>query len=84
MQKRVNSFIRHLLGWIFIALGIIGCFLPILQGVLFLFVGTIILAPEVPFFGRQLHRFRHRYPHIFQKARVMIRRSRKWMCKRFG
>jgi hypothetical protein len=31
-----------------------------------------------------LHRFRHRYPHIFQKARGMIRRSRKWMCKHVG
>lgn len=72
---------RHILGWIFIALGIVGCFLPILQGVLFLFVGAIILAPEVPFFDRQLHRFSRRYPHVFQKARLIIRQFKRAIRK---
>jgi len=85
MEKKLpNKIIRHALGWMFIVLGVLGCFLPILQGFLFLFVGTIILAPEVPFFHRQLNRFRYRYPLIFFKAQIFIRRFRRAFRRRRG
>ncbi|SEM37999.1 Putative transmembrane protein (PGPGW) [Syntrophus gentianae] len=79
LQKKI---FRHFLGWSFIVLGVLGCFLPILQGFLFLFVGSIILAPEVPFFHRQLNRFRYRYPEIFFKARLYTRRIQRSFHRR--
>lgn len=70
---------RHFFGWFFILLGIIGLFLPVLQGILFLVIGTIILAPEVPFFSRTLVKLEKKYPDIFEQAkRFLHRRS----CRR--
>ena len=59
---------RHTIGWFFVVLGIIGCFLPILQGILFMAIGFLILAPEVPFIHRLLLKLQGRYPEVFQKA----------------
>jgi len=81
-RRLVKKISRHILGWFFIVLGVLGCFLPILQGILFLLVGTIILAPEVPFFQRQLNKFRYRYPHIFHKARLILRYFKRVVRKR--
>ncbi|MBI4633773.1 MAG: hypothetical protein HY742_07770 [Deltaproteobacteria bacterium] len=68
MVKRVA---RHVIGWFFVALGIVGLFLPVLQGILFLFIGLIILAPDVPFFQKLLCRMEERYPAIFEKAKYL-------------
>jgi hypothetical protein len=44
LGRYVWLFARPTLGWFFIALGILGLFLPILQGVLFLFIGTSLVG----------------------------------------
>ncbi len=49
-------------GWVFLALGILGLFLPILQGVLFLLVGLILLAKAQPRFRLLKMRLKRRYP----------------------
>jgi uncharacterized membrane protein YbaN (DUF454 family) len=48
------------LGYAFLVLGVLGMFLPILQGFLFLFVGLIILARHAPWAERLLHNLRQR------------------------
>ncbi|MCU0587001.1 MAG: hypothetical protein MUF52_02490 [Syntrophobacteraceae bacterium] len=48
-MKRI---IRISLGVFFIVLGILGLFLPFLQGILFLVIGTFLLASQLPFFAR--------------------------------
>lgn len=74
---------RHVFGWFFIFLGVLGLFLPFLQGILFLFIGTIILAPEIPFFYELVARLERRYPKIFVQARHLFRRiSDKFRIKR--
>jgi uncharacterized protein len=50
------------LAWLFILLGILGLFLPFLQGVLFLFIGLLLLSRESEIARRQLERLRARYP----------------------
>ncbi len=60
-------------GWLFIFLGFIGLFLPILQGVLFLATGFYLLSLESPLAKRLMQRFEARYPRsaaIFEEARV--------------
>lgn len=49
-------------GWGFVVLGVAGLFLPILQGILFLAIGFSILASELPWAERQLHRLRRHFP----------------------
>jgi uncharacterized membrane protein YbaN (DUF454 family) len=51
-------------GWAFIALGIVGLFLPILQGVLFLLIGLVILSTEYVWAHHLLHKLRERFPKI--------------------
>ena len=63
---------RHFFGWFFILLGIIGLFLPVLQGILFLVIGTVILAPAVPFFSRILVKVENKYPDIFAQAKRFL------------
>ncbi len=50
------------LGWGFVVLGIIGLFLPVLQGILFLGIGLVLLAGSSPLARRLLDRLRDRYP----------------------
>lgn len=72
MRRPPNRLLKLILGWSFIALGVLGLFLPILQGVLFLAIGLGILAQELPWAHRLLTRLRHRYPHMakmFEDAR---------------
>ncbi len=49
-------------GWVFLVLGILGLFLPILQGILFLLVGLILLARAQPRFRLLKMRLKRRYP----------------------
>jgi len=44
--------IRHLFGWSFLAVGLAGLVLPVLQGWLFIALGSLLLARDVPVFAR--------------------------------
>jgi uncharacterized membrane protein YbaN (DUF454 family) len=60
-------------GWFFIVLGILGLFLPILQGILFLAIGAYLLSLESPRARRIIEKTRHRYPKLgrtFDAARL--------------
>lgn len=64
----MKKFFRFVFGIMFILLGIIGLFLPILQGLLFIFIGLLILAPESRFIRAVLRKLEERFPYIFNKA----------------
>jgi uncharacterized membrane protein YbaN (DUF454 family) len=49
-------------GWAFILLGIVGLFLPILQGVLFLLIGLLLLSSEYVWAHHLLGKLRARFP----------------------
>jgi hypothetical protein len=51
---------RLIIGWLLVALGILGLFLPFLQGILFIAMGLGLLAPEYPIIGRAYRRLRSR------------------------
>jgi uncharacterized membrane protein YbaN (DUF454 family) len=54
------------LGYLFLVLGVLGLFLPFLQGFLFLFIGLIILARYAAWARRLLDDLRARHPRIDQ------------------
>jgi len=58
-----------ILGWIFIVLGVIGLFLPVLQGILFLFIGLYLLSKKAPWAKKLLNKIRSRYPQIFGRIK---------------
>lgn len=61
-----RRFLLWFVGWFCIFLGVLGLFLPILQGILFLLIGLFILSlvsPRIRLFRRRLRaKARTRYP----------------------
>src|SRR5690242_7129593 len=51
-------------GWIFLVLGVVGLFLPFLQGILFLVIGLLILSAEYWWARRVILWLRTRFPVI--------------------
>jgi uncharacterized membrane protein YbaN (DUF454 family) len=66
--------VKITLGLILLPLGVVGIFLPFLQGVLFLLVAIALLSSEVPFVARLRDRVRARYPGPWEKAEAFGRR----------
>jgi uncharacterized protein len=74
----MKKILIHVVGWTFIALGIVGLVLPILQGILFICVGLLILSKEVPWADRMLIRLRKKYPKmggVLENARTYMDRE---------
>jgi len=65
----MKRLLRLILGIAFLALGVVGLFVPILQGVLFIIAGLVILAPESILIQRMIHRMERNHPAVFGKAR---------------
>jgi uncharacterized membrane protein YbaN (DUF454 family) len=72
-----------LAGWTFLALGIAGLFLPVLQGVLFILIGLIILSTEYVWAHHLLSKLRARFPSVAGKAEEGAQRASAWL-RRFA
>jgi uncharacterized membrane protein YbaN (DUF454 family) len=64
MSQRLKRYAVLALGWFFIFLGILGLFLPILQGILFLTIGLILLLRESEWGAGKLDWLKTRYPRF--------------------
>jgi uncharacterized membrane protein YbaN (DUF454 family) len=64
MKRLVKRILILSLGWMFIVLGILGLFLPVLQGILFLFIGIFLVSRESKTVHRQVEKLRKRYPRF--------------------
>lgn len=76
-RPRWKRWLILITGWFFIFLGILGLFLPILQGVLFLAIGSYLLSLESPWVRRKLLQFQRRYPKLgatLEEARLRAAR----------
>ena len=79
MNARVKRVLILIVGWCFILLGIVGLFLPILQGVLFLLIGLIILSSEYVWAHHLLARLRQRFPKLSSTAEEATARAARWL-----
>ncbi len=70
-----------IIGWIFIGLGILGLFLPILQGVLFIMIGLAILSSRSKTIRRFLKYLEARYPHHYERIVHWKMKIRSWFKK---
>lgn len=83
MRTKAKKVLLLLLGWGFILVGIVGLFLPFLQGVLFLIVGLLILSSEYVWASRLLQKIRTRFPGLSARFDAAAANAHKWTSKRF-
>lgn len=69
------------LGYTFLVLGVLGMFLPFLQGFLFLFIGLIILAGYAPWAERLLDRIRRQHPKFDEIIGKAEHKAHVWRLK---
>lgn len=69
ISRRTRSLLIQGLGWTFMVLGVLGLFLPILQGILFLAIGMVLLSYESPWFKEKLTAVERRYPKYGRQIR---------------
>jgi len=77
--KYAKRLLVLILGWIFIVFGIVGLFLPILQGVLFIVAGLVILSSEYVWAHHLLAKLRQRYPKVANAADHATAKVNRWM-----
>ena len=61
-------------GWALLPLGVVGLFLPVLPGVLFLIIGLSILSVEYEWARRWMTALRSRFPGTGKKLQGIIAR----------
>lgn len=71
MRAVVRLALRITLGIVFIILGIIGCFLPVLQGWLFFLIAALILFPRAKFTEKVLVKAEPKMPRLVAWLRRM-------------
>jgi uncharacterized membrane protein YbaN (DUF454 family) len=77
LRSKWRRFLILFSGWMFVVLGVLGIFLPILQGILFLAVGFYLLSLESPWAHRKIEQMREKYPRLgatFDQARLRAAR----------
>lgn len=69
--------LRWTLGVVFLILGILGLFLPVLQGILFLAIAALLFALDFPVINRWINQLAHRFPPL----KLPVRKARQWIKK---
>jgi uncharacterized protein len=75
---RLKVILWQALGYFFLVLGVLGTFLPILQGFLFLAIGLIILARHAPWAERLLNYLRQKSPRLDRTIAKAEARIHEW------
>ena len=68
-------------GWFFVGLGILGLFLPFLQGILFIMIGLAILSSRSRTVQRFLEYLRNRYPRYHERVEAWRKKISDWRKK---
>jgi len=79
MKKKIKRIALDIIGWTFILFGILGIFLPFLQGILFTVIGIYILSLHSKFAHRELHKLKAKYPKIGGRIDSFDHRLRKFL-----
>lgn len=76
-----KKFWLNIIGWVFLILGIIGFFTPILQGILFTLIGLTLLSQTSPWAKKLIEKYRQRYPNVAEKSDEWIEKIMNWRWK---
>jgi uncharacterized membrane protein YbaN (DUF454 family) len=80
-MNAIKKFGLLIIGWFFIILGILGLFLPILQGILFIMIGLAILSSRSEMIKRFLKHLENRYPRHHKRIEIWSEKVRGWFKK---
>jgi uncharacterized membrane protein YbaN (DUF454 family) len=80
MKRQIKRIVVLVIGWLLIAFGVVGLFLPVLQGVLFIMLGLLVLSGESETAHRWLQRGRQKFP----KVDARLKEWGNWWRQRFG
>ena len=83
MNDAIKRVLVLIVGWGFIVVGMIGLFLPVLQGVLFLVIGLLILSSEYVWAHRLLGKLRQRFPAVSPGADQAAVKASVWLRRLF-
>ena len=60
-------------------MGIVGLFLPILQGILFILIGLIILSSEYVWAHHLLEKLKKRFPGLARRSHEATEKAKVWL-----
>ena len=83
MNRTAKKILTLLVGWFFMLFGVVGLFLPFLKGILFLFIGLVILSSEYVWAHRLLSRIRNHFPSLTARLDEATATMHKWIGKVF-
>jgi len=78
MNTTAKKVLRLIAGWFFILLGIVGLFIPFVKGIVFLFIGLVILSSEYVWAHRLLSRIRNRFPSLTSRLDKAMTAMHTW------
>ena len=84
MRRRAKKILKLFAGWFCILFGLVGLFIPILKGIVFLFVGLVILSSEYVWADRLLSRIRRRFPSLTARLDKAIIAMQAWVGRLFS
>lgn len=84
MQAAVKRAAVLVVGWAFVLVGIVGLFLPVLQGILFILIGLFILSSEYIWAHHLLQKLRQRFPGVARQFDHARENGAHWLRRIFG
>lgn len=69
--------LRITAGWVLVGLGVIGLFLPVLQGIALILLGALVLSRESARVRAVMKRLRQRHPKLDERLTRIQRRLRR-------
>jgi uncharacterized membrane protein YbaN (DUF454 family) len=80
MEQQIRRVVTLVVGWTLIAIGVVGLFLPFLQGILLILLGLYLLSRESELARRWFERGRRRFPRVDAR----LKQWRRWWRQRLG
>ncbi len=84
VRRKVRQWSILTIGWVFVVLGIVGLFLPLMQGVLFMVIGLVLLSAVSPRARLATQRIRRRWPRTGARIDAIRRRTNRILNRIFG
>ena len=84
MKQTAKKVAAIVVGWVFVLLGIVGLFLPIMQGLLFILIGLTILSTEYVWAHHLLSKLRARFPRIASYTDRAKDKATTWYRRAYG
>jgi len=82
-MEKVKRVVVLVIGWTFLGLGVLGLFLPFLQGLLFIMIGLAILSSRSQMVKAWLKHLEEKHPQYHERVERWRKRIRGWF-KRDG